>query len=65
VFFFTGWAVVIISTRPASSPRKRLCLPGSFYVFAIWIGLGVISANSFFERLQKRWQPGRPSAPSA
>lgn len=51
LFFFTGLAIVIYTNHRAFEPRERdYAFVGSFYVFAIWIGLGVIA---LFEGLKK------------
>ena len=45
LFFFTGLAIVIYLNQSGFQPRERdYAYVGSFYVFAIWIGLGVIPA---------------------
>ncbi|HSU27786.1 MAG TPA: DUF2723 domain-containing protein, partial [Chitinophagaceae bacterium] len=44
LFFFTGIAVVIYLNQPGNQPRERdYAYVGSFYAFAIWIGLGVVA----------------------
>ncbi len=43
LFFMTGVAVVIYLNQPGNQPRERdYAYVGSFYAFAIWIGLAVI-----------------------
>lgn len=43
LFFFTGIAVVLYLNQPGYQPRERdYAYVGSFYAFAIWIGLAVI-----------------------
>ena len=43
LFFFTGIALVIFLNSPPNEPRERdYIYVGSFYAFAIWIGLGVL-----------------------
>ncbi len=43
LFFFTGVAIVLYVNQPSIQPRERdYSYVGSFYAFAIWIGLGVI-----------------------
>jgi hypothetical protein len=43
LFFFTGFAVVIYLNQSGYQPRERdYAYVGSFYAFAIWIGLGVL-----------------------
>jgi hypothetical protein len=44
LFFFTGIAVVLYLNQPGNQPRERdYAYVGSFYAFAIWIGLAVIA----------------------
>ncbi|HEY6082620.1 MAG TPA: DUF2723 domain-containing protein, partial [Chitinophagaceae bacterium] len=44
LFFFTGLAIVFYLNQAGSQPRERdYSFVGSFYAFAIWIGLGVVS----------------------
>jgi hypothetical protein len=43
LFFFTGFAIVIYLNMPGNQPRERdYAFVGSFYAFAIWIGIGVL-----------------------
>ena len=43
LFFFTGFAIVIYLNQPGFQPRERdYAYVGSFYAFAIWIGIGVL-----------------------
>ena len=44
LFFFTGIAVALYLNQPGNQPRERdYAYVGSFYAFAIWIGLGVVA----------------------
>jgi hypothetical protein len=44
LFFFTGIAVVLYLNQPGNQPRERdYAYVGSFYAFAIWIGLSVVA----------------------
>jgi hypothetical protein len=44
LFAFTGLAIVVYTNHKPFEPRERdYAFVGSFYVFAIWIGLGVIA----------------------
>lgn len=44
LFLFTGIAVAVYTNQKPFEPRERdYAFVGSFYVFAIWIGLGVIA----------------------
>lgn len=43
LFFFTGIAVVLYLNQPGNQPRERdYAYVGSFYAFAVWIGLAVV-----------------------
>ncbi|WP_126246431.1 glycosyltransferase family 117 protein [Chitinophaga rhizosphaerae] len=51
LFFFTGMAIVLYLNQAGNQPRERdYAYVGSFYAFAIWIGLGVMGIYSFFEK---------------
>jgi hypothetical protein len=55
LFFFTGIAIVMYVNQPSIQPRERdYSYVGSFYAFAIWIGLGVIALA---ELLGKKLSP--------
>ncbi len=55
LFFFTGLAIVIYLNQSGYQPRERdYAYVGSFYVFAIWIGLGVLAVTSFLQRVLKK-----------
>jgi hypothetical protein len=48
LFFFTGFAIVIYLNQAGYQPRERdYAYVGSFYVFAIWIGLGVLQIKDW------------------
>ena len=48
LFFFTGIAIVIFLNNTPFQPRERdYAYVGSFYAFAMWIGLGVIAIFDF------------------
>src|SRR3569833_3098403 len=52
LWFFTGLAIVIYVNQPSVQPRERdYSYVGSFYAFAIWIGIGVIALAD----LLKKW----------
>ncbi|MFZ4057829.1 MAG: DUF2723 domain-containing protein [Ferruginibacter sp.] len=52
LFFFTGLAIVIYLNMPGNQPRERdYAFVGSFYAFAIWIGLGVLFVKELFAKL--------------
>ncbi len=51
-FFFTGLAIVLYLNQTPYQPRERdYAYVGSFYVFAFWIGLGVLG---LYEWLAKK-----------
>jgi hypothetical protein len=51
LFFFTGFAVVLYLNQAGFQPRERdYAYVGSFYAFAIWIGLGVIAIGKLSEK---------------
>ncbi len=44
MFLFTGLAIVVYTNHKPFEPRERdYAFVGSFYVFAIWVGLGVVA----------------------
>ncbi len=54
LFFFTGIAIVIYLNQTPFQPRERdYAYVGSFYAFAIWIGLGVIAVNDALKKYLK------------
>jgi hypothetical protein len=51
LFFFTGFAIVLYLNQAGQQPRERdYAYAGSEYVFAIWIGLGVIWIKELLEK---------------
>ncbi len=51
LFFMTGLAIVIYLNQFPYQPRERdYAYAGSFYAFAIWIGLGVFAIVDFISR---------------
>ena len=54
-FAFTGFAIIFYTNPKPFEPRERdYAVVGSFYVFAIWVGFGVLalydSLKSFFDK---------------
>lgn len=48
LFFFTGLAIVLYLNQKPLEPRERdYAYVGSFYAFAIWIGLGVLAIQEW------------------
>ncbi|MDF3078338.1 MAG: multidrug transporter [Sphingobacteriaceae bacterium] len=51
LFFFTGMAIVLYLNQNPLQPRERdYAYAGSFYAFAIWIGLGVAAIAEFIKK---------------
>ena len=51
LFFFTGIAIVLYLNQDPLQPRERdYAYAGSFYAFAIWIGLGVLAIADFLSK---------------
>ena len=62
LFLLTGLAIVVYLNQPPYQVRERdYAYAGSFYVFALWIGLGVMALQSWFEKLARK-QDGIPAA---
>lgn len=54
LFFFTGIAIVIYLNQTPYQPRERdYAYAGSFYAFAIWIGLGMMAIANFASKYTK------------
>ncbi len=54
LFIFTGLAIVVYLNQYPLQPRERdYAYAGSFYAFAIWIGLGVAAIYSFVRKFIK------------
>ncbi|MFT3935204.1 MAG: DUF2723 domain-containing protein [Chitinophagaceae bacterium] len=50
LFFFTGLAIVLYLNQAGNQPRERdYAYVGSFYAFAIWIGLGVLQIKEWLQ----------------
>jgi hypothetical protein len=48
LFFFTGIAIVLYLNQAGFQPRERdYAYVGSFYAFAVWIGLGVLKVRDW------------------
>ncbi|MDO4462688.1 MAG: DUF2723 domain-containing protein [Bacteroidia bacterium] len=60
LFFLTGLAIVLYLNQTPLQPRERdYAYAGSFYAFAIWIGLGVLG---LIELLQRAKLPSLPAS---
>jgi hypothetical protein len=54
LFFFTGLAIALYLNQAGPQPRERdYAYVGSFYAFAIWIGLGYLQVKEWFEKVIK------------
>lgn len=61
LFALTGVALVFYLNSPPSEPRERdYIYVGSFYIFCIWIGFGVMAVARLLEKVVRRpaWQAG-------
>ncbi|MDR1005259.1 MAG: DUF2723 domain-containing protein [Bacteroidales bacterium] len=53
LFFMTGLAIVVYLNQPPAQPRERdYAYAGSFYAFAIWIGLGVYALFDWLRKVK-------------
>jgi len=59
LFFMTGIAIVVYLNQTPMQPRERdYAYAGSFYAYAIWIGLGVAAIADWLKRvLHNDWVP--------
>ena len=54
LFFMTGLAIILYLNQPSTEPRERdYAYAGSFYAFAIWIGLGVMALTEWIGKKVK------------
>ncbi|MEO5782869.1 MAG: DUF2723 domain-containing protein [Ginsengibacter sp.] len=54
LFFFTGFAIVFYLNQAGNQPRERdYAYVGSFYVFAIWIGIGVLYVKELLNKIME------------
>lgn len=57
LFFMTGLAIVMYLNQTPSQPRERdYAYAGSFYAFAIWIGLGAMALGDWLNK----WVKNKP-----
>jgi hypothetical protein len=55
LFFLSGAALVLYLNSPPIEPRERdYIYVGSFYVFAMWIGFGVMAISEGFSKVMSR-----------
>ena len=60
LFFMTGLAIVVYLNQTPSQPRERdYAYAGSFYAFAIWIGLGVAGLWSILSAMFGKSKAGK------
>ena len=53
LFFMTGIAIVVYLNQTPSQPRERdYAYAGSFYAFAIWVGMGVAAIIDWLRRIK-------------
>jgi len=58
LFLLTGLAIVVYLNQTPFQPRERdYAYAGSFYAFAIWIGLGVAAIATWLQKLTKNLTP--------
>jgi hypothetical protein len=54
IFLFTGLAVLVYTNQRPFEPRERdYAVVGSFYAYAMWIGLGVFA---LIDQAQRKWR---------
>jgi len=57
LFLMTGIAIVVFLNQYPYQPRERdYAYAGSFYAFAIWIGLGVMAIINSFSKILKNYK---------
>ncbi len=55
LFLMTGLAIVVYLNQPPQPPRERdYVYAGSFYAFAIWIGMGTCAVAALLRRMVRR-----------
>lgn len=55
LFFMTGIAIVVYLNQTPMQPRERdYAYAGSFYAYAIWVGLGVAAVADWLNRFLKK-----------
>ncbi len=55
LFFFTGFAIVLYLNQAGNQPRERdYAYVGSFYAFAVWIGIGVLQVRDWLSKSLSR-----------
>ncbi len=64
LFIITGLGIIVYSNQPPNEPRERdYVLVGSFFTYAIWIGMGVLALFSILrDRMSQKAAAGIASA---
>ena len=63
LFFMTGIAIVLYLNQPPGQPRERdYAFAGSFYAYAIWIGMGVAAIYNALRRMVAAKKKGENTA---
>lgn len=53
LFIITGLGIIVYTNQPPSEPRERdYVLAGSFFTYAIWIGLSVLALYELLQRVK-------------
>ena len=66
LFFMTGIAIVLYLNQPPQQPRERdYAFAGSFYAWAIWIGMGVAALWQFISFLMGKKEKNPVEVPAA
>ena len=66
LFFMTGLAIVLYLNQTPLQPRERdYAYAGSFYAFAIWIGMGVAGITQYLQKWTKKESTALNAAVSA
>lgn len=57
LFIMTGIAIIVFLNQTPMEPRERdYAYAGSFYAYAIWIGLGVLSIWEFLNKKDQKYR---------
>jgi len=63
LFFFTGMAIILYLNQAGNQPRERdYAFVGSFYAYAIWIGIGVLYVRELLNKFANLSQATYASA---
>lgn len=63
LFFFTGLAIVFYLNAAGPQPRERdYAFAGSYYAFAIWIGIGLLKVKEWFGKVMSTKLAGYAAA---